>query len=50
MGDLDDYSDLEEQSKYQNGRRKRSGASSQRPQKRPLDDSEEEWDLPMDYL
>lgn len=37
----DNYSDLEGQSGYRKGRRRRS---------RPVDDTEEEWDLPMDYL
>ncbi|KAI3677793.1 hypothetical protein L6452_37063 [Arctium lappa] len=46
---IDNYSDLEGESGYRKGRR-RSGASSQKPRKRPVDDTEEEWDLPMDYL
>ncbi|XP_024981887.1 uncharacterized protein LOC112518431 [Cynara cardunculus var. scolymus] len=46
---IDNYSGLEGQSGYRKGRR-RSGVSSQKPRKRPVDDTEEEWDLPMDYL
>ncbi|XP_071738423.1 uncharacterized protein [Rutidosis leptorrhynchoides] len=50
MNDLDDYQDIETQSVYRKGRRRKSGADRQRPQKRPADDIEEDWDLPMDYL
>nr|XP_043636165.1 uncharacterized protein LOC122607291 [Erigeron canadensis] len=50
MDDLDDYSDLERQSEYRKGRRRRSGAGNQRPRDRPIDDPKEDWDLPMDYL
>ncbi|PWA61440.1 PRC-barrel-like protein [Artemisia annua] len=50
MDDLEDYTDLEDQSDYRKTRRRRPGGSSQRPQKRPVDDTKEDWDLPMDYL
>lgn len=50
MEDLDDYSDLEVQSEYRKGRRRRSGGQTRKPGKRPVDDSEGNWDLPMDYL
>lgn len=50
MDDLEDYTDLEEQSDYRKTRRRRPGGSSQKPQKRPVDDTKEDWDLPMDYL
>ncbi|KAJ9544813.1 hypothetical protein OSB04_024520 [Centaurea solstitialis] len=46
---IDNYSDLEGQSGYRKGRR-RSSVRSPKPQRRPVDDTEEEWDLPMDYL
>ncbi|KAI3507289.1 hypothetical protein L1887_22210 [Cichorium endivia] len=50
MEDLDDYSDLEVQSEYRKGRRRRSGGQTRTPQKRPVEDSEGNWDLPMDYF
>ncbi|GJW76946.1 PRC-barrel-like protein [Tanacetum coccineum] len=50
MDDLEDYTDLAERSDYPKTRRRRPGGSSQRPQKRPVDDTKEDWDLPMDFL
>ncbi|KAL7583033.1 hypothetical protein Lser_V15G42929 [Lactuca serriola] len=50
MEDLDDYSDFEGQSEYRKDRRRRSSGQTQKPQKRPVVDDEEHWDLPMDYL
>nr|GEX73018.1 hypothetical protein [Tanacetum cinerariifolium] len=50
MDDLEDYTDVTERSEYRKTRRRRPGGSSQRPQKRPVDDTKEDWDLPMDFL
>ncbi|MFS8014060.1 hypothetical protein Hanom_Chr15g01340211 [Helianthus anomalus] len=50
MDDLDYYSDLEERSEYRKGRRRRPGSGNLRPMEKPIDNTQEEWDLPMDYL
>ncbi|KAD4584554.1 hypothetical protein R6Q59_036573 [Mikania micrantha] len=50
MDDLDYYSDLEERSEYRKGRRRRPGPGNPRPREKPIDNTQEDWDLPMDYL
>ncbi|KAJ0453524.1 putative PRC-barrel-like superfamily protein [Helianthus annuus] len=50
MDDFDYYSDLEERSEYRKGRRRRPGPGNLRPREKPIDNTQEEWDLPMDYL
>ncbi|KAI3732568.1 hypothetical protein L1987_63774 [Smallanthus sonchifolius] len=50
MDDLDYYSDLEERSEYRKGRRRRPGPSNRRPREKPIDNTQEDWHLPMDYL
>ncbi|KAK1437179.1 hypothetical protein QVD17_02965 [Tagetes erecta] len=50
MDDLDYYSDLEERSEYRKGRRKKRGSGNLRPREKPIDNTQEDWDLPMDYL
>ncbi|XP_076917740.1 uncharacterized protein LOC143577909 [Bidens hawaiensis] len=50
MDDLDYYSDLEERSEYRKGRRKRPGPENPRPREKTIDNTQDDWDLPMDYL
>ncbi|KAK9070017.1 hypothetical protein SSX86_010416 [Deinandra increscens subsp. villosa] len=50
MDDLDYYSDLEERSEYRKGRRRRQRPGNPRPREKPIDSTQEDWDLPMDYL
>ncbi|KAI7750727.1 hypothetical protein M8C21_013029 [Ambrosia artemisiifolia] len=51
MDDLDYYSDVEERSEYRKGRRRRRPQpGNPRRREKPIDNIQEDWDLPMDYL